>query len=507
MVEEASQALCTMLDCPTLEQWNDSYRAPHNALRTPVLHYYPATPVSISASRDEYISNFCRAALACQHTIQIATCYIFWDDPAQRYILFDLLPYLVRTKGIQVQLLLDLLVVESFTLRSALRIPPPQTTATTAAAAKASSSPSTSFWDHLPGDRPEPSHRTFDSASHFLQSLVDLSRIYPDQWNVRLWCARDRREHFAIKSHVKCAVFDRQMAFIGGSNITPTVKSATSDLDALLAGPAAAAVGDSFDRLWRAMAPESEGQTVEASAQPSPSCTIAEDNPALTELIQSRHWDDPSARVAILPSTPSSEGNDVILRVVLEKIRAAQSEIVMCMGHSCYCETVVEALTEASDRGVTIKLLVNSAYSNDLRNGQADLFVSLHRLLQAAPAVKVYATLMPHLRDPTRGTHSPRPEFVHAKYVVIDERWSAAGSWNLWTRSAFHEMEHEAFIESTVVAHRLRRKLQHDIDAYAVRLSAEHCRPGGLFCPSGCLLCHGFGPFFPLSSSPPSPAQ
>jgi phosphatidylserine/phosphatidylglycerophosphate/cardiolipin synthase-like enzyme len=220
-------------------------------------------------------------------------------------------------------------------------------------------------------------------------------------------------------------------------------------------------------------------------------------NPDLDEMVRRRQWQDPAASVAILRSSPSSEGEDAILRAVLDKIRSARFEVVVCMGHSSYCRAFVRAVAEAVNRrGVRVRILVNSLYSNDLRNGQADLFLSLGELLAAAPAAEVYATTLPHLRDPSLAPDLPRPDFIHAKYVAVDREWSATGSWNLWTRSAFYEVEHEAFVESPAVARALCDKFERDRLAHAVRVSADDCAPGGPFCPRGCALCDGFGPFF-----------
>jgi phosphatidylserine/phosphatidylglycerophosphate/cardiolipin synthase-like enzyme len=124
-----------------------------------------------------------------------------------------------------------------------------------------------------------------------------------------------------------------------------------------------------------------------------------------------------------------------------------------------------------------------------LRTGQGDLFRSLKSLLMSSSSkIKVYATAP--MED------GRRPEFVHAKYVVIDGKWTALGSWNLWTRSAFYEMELEAFVESVSVARHLQQKFASDSEKYATVLqTAKDCEPEGGFCPSGCDLCRGFGPF------------
>jgi phosphatidylserine/phosphatidylglycerophosphate/cardiolipin synthase-like enzyme len=138
-------------------------------------------------------------------------------------------------------------------------------------------------------------------------------------------------------------------------------------------------------------------------------------------------------------------------------------------------------------------------YSNDLRSGQRDLFLSLRDLLQIAPeGVEVYTTATASMRGGNNGfsTTDERPPFLHAKYVVIDQEWTAVGSWNLWTRGSFYEIEHEALVQSATIAQELERKFEEECEATAIRLwTAQDCERSE-FCPSGCLICRGFGPFF-----------
>ena len=88
----------------------------------------------------------------------------------------------------------------------------------------------------------------------------------------------------------------------------------------------------------------------------------------------------------------------------------------------------------------------------------------------------------------------PPPPFLHAKYVVIDSEWSAIGSWNMWTRSAFHEIEHEALVYDATLATSLETKFEAEKAANAVHLAdGSDC---AAFCPSGCFICQTFGPFY-----------
>ena len=88
------------------------------------------------------------------------------------------------------------------------------------------------------------------------------------------------------------------------------------------------------------------------------------------------------------------------------------------------------------------------------------------------------------------------PPFLHAKYTVIDSSWAAVGSWNVWTRSAFYEMEHELFIQSESVARKLEDKFNRDIKDTACLISSSEMCVERDWCPLGCDLCRSFGPFY-----------
>lgn len=455
--------------------------------------YAPHIPVRLLTDQNKYLAIFARACLAAKDVIQIATCYLFWNDPAPQYILFDLLPYVVQRRGVRVQLLLDLMVMESSTFRSAFYVEN-ETPETTRKSSCPNNVAATSFWQQLPKTCPPAHTPMFTSADTFFQALMGMTG---PNFDVQFWCARDAQEHYRIKNHSKCAIFDKTLAILGGSNLTPTVKSATADLDCLVAGAAAVDVSASFESLFDAMSCR-EGTPTRTGIT---TFVAEDDNDELMQMVRECEWDDSDCRVAILRSTPSVDGEDAIYRVVLDKVRSARSEVLMNMGHSCYARSFARSVKEATERGVRVAIMVNSLYSNDLRTGQFDLISSIRDLIETAPKVEVYATSMPCVHDPSIPmVAAERPEFLHSKYVTIDGTWSAVGSWNFWNRSAFYEIENEAFVESVAVANILRQKFLADADILCSRLSADDCRPGGLYCPKGCFLCQGFGPFYCQSS-------
>ena len=192
--------------------------------------------------------------------------------------------------------------------------------------------------------------------------------------------------------------------------------------------------------------------------------------------------------------------------------------IVMCMGHSNKPMAMARALGEAVRRGVRVQILVNSIFSCDLRVNQRDLFRSIQNLLTVAPGVEVYTTALRSHRtkakrsslaqyvteekkeDPPSPAESKEeegsdaPPFLHSKYTVVDHKWTAVGSWNVWTRSAFYEIEHELLIESEAVAAKLEEKFEKEKEATSIMLTSPE--EAAFWCPTGCKLCMPFGPFY-----------
>ena len=86
------------------------------------------------------------------------------------------------------------------------------------------------------------------------------------------------------------------------------------------------------------------------------------------------------------------------------------------------------------------------------------------------------------------------PPFLHSKYVVVDSAWVAVGSWNMWTRAAFYEMEAEILVFSSALATELRKKFERERNEFTVQVkTADECEK---YLPSGCSICTQFGPFF-----------
>jgi phosphatidylserine/phosphatidylglycerophosphate/cardiolipin synthase-like enzyme len=353
---------------------------------------------------------------------------------------------------------------------------------------------STSFLKFLPPSAPDYAATERITPLVFLQTLLDTAALYGEQYQVRWWCARDATHGYRVKNHSKSIVVDGQVAIMGGSNLAPQLNAATTEVDLILTGPVARDVSASTAALWKAASAAPPANTVSLSAKESwvPLPKNGDDKAVETPLasrlqrfVEEEAWADDNCHVAIVRSQPSQTGEDDIFRVILGAMHTATKSITMCFGHSGYPRVVAEALALASARNVRCQIIVNSYYSNDLRGGQRDLFISLRDILEIAPKTEIYVTA------PKNGAGPP---FLHSKYIVIDSKWSACGSFNLWTRSSFFEIEHEAMIESEIIAKQLEEKFECEKETFTIPLATPE--DALRFMPDECCICPGFGPFF-----------
>mmetsp|Transcript_28909 Transcript_28909/g.43657 ORF Transcript_28909/g.43657 Transcript_28909/m.43657 type:complete len:695 (-) Transcript_28909:118-2202(-) len=483
MIEEATRCLNNRYlgnEC----DWTESYHHDNGLEPPPAVQYVPNERLKVMKGRDECLRSMSKYALVGQTKIQIMTCYLWANDPCVRYFLLDFLPHVLqKNSNLEIQVLIDLMTIESAMVKSLFHAGPPSSRKGSGKLAEKPSPASKSFIKSLPDNAPKPSDWSQDELHgltpfDFLQLVMETATRCGSNYQIKFWCARDSIDQYRIKNHAKCFVVDGQVAILGGSNFFPTVSSALNELDVLVAGVTAQEIGKTFDLLWKSMGYGLEEAVEEEKKFNDFDIPLSD---RLQNELNDEEWTSASSKVAFIRSEPSSLGEDLILRHVLHRMSLAEKSIFLCMGHANVPDMVTRVLKikcrERKD--LKINLLFNSWHTSDLRTGQQDLLVSVKRLLKDAPSIHVYIT--------------KAGPFLHSKYVVVDSEWSAIGSWNMWTRCAFHEIEHEAFVQDKALAVKLEEKFHLEKCANTVRLkSVADCSE---FCPSGCYLCRGFGPF------------
>lgn len=185
-------------------------------------------------------------------------------------------------------------------------------------------------------------------------------------------------------NHRKMIVIDGTVALVGGRNFADHYRGdAWRDVDLVLHGPAVAPLAAVFESVWAGATAGGDGAH-----------TVAP-------------WVD---------HVPAGILADPMLRFVLAAVGAAQERVDLELAYFVAHDPLCDALTRAARRGVMVRLLSNSAASNDLPFAAWTAYEGMRRLLEAGCQV--------HVRRGAGRT-------LHCKYVVVDGQWVSFGSHNL----------------------------------------------------------------------------
>jgi len=180
--------------------------------------------------------------------------------------------------------------------------------------------------------------------------------------------------------HRKILLIDGGAAIVGGRNIADHYSGGDwRDADLLIEGPSAAALAPLFEAVWA-------GETPSRNGGP---------------------WVD---------YVPSRVTADEIAVATLAAIDGAHRSVDLELAYFVVPDALCDALARAARRGVRVRLLTNSAASNDLWFTVWAAHAAMERLIAAGCHV--------HARQ-------GRGRTLHTKLVVVDGEWVTVGSHNL----------------------------------------------------------------------------
>lgn len=208
-----------------------------------------------------------------------------------------------------------------------------------------------------------------------------LERAQAAGVELRRW--RDpRRPHDS--NHRKMLIVDGRAAVVGGRNIADHYRGRDwRDLDLVIEGPTVAALAQLFDDLWQA--------TTRGEPGPHPVPP----------------WVD---------TVPAGILQDPMPRFLLAAVGAAVQRVDLELAYLVAQPPICQVLAAAAQRGVAVRVLTNSAASNDLPFATWTTADALRRLQPAGVQLRL-----------RRGAGRT----LHPKYLVVDGRWVSFGSHNL----------------------------------------------------------------------------
>jgi len=184
-------------------------------------------------------------------------------------------------------------------------------------------------------------------------------------------------------THRKMIVVDGRQAIVGGRNFADHYRADDwRDVDLVIEGPSVAPLGAVFERLWQG-APGRRGAGGDAP------------------------W---------VESTPANVREDPVMRFVIAAIGAARRSVDLELAYFVDHESLCGALARAARRGVRVRLLTNSAETNDLPYATWAAYEGVRQVLEAGGEA--------HARRGAGRT-------LHPKYVVVDGEWVSFGSHNM----------------------------------------------------------------------------
>lgn len=345
--------------------------------------------------------------------------------------------------------------------------------------------------------------RDFNIASFDAHPNIDVRLFNP--FSSRRWIHLEfilnlnRLNH---RMHNKVFVIDGSFAVMGGRNIGDHYFGASPaqnfrDLDLFVAGPAARAIGDSFDLYWnsawsvpvkkvatrlptKVQADEKRRWLDEKVAAyrtdfPYPvDRTPSEIYGRLEELRDRLIWagaevvyDDPGQKVG-------NRGHQAVATRLADIVSRTRHEILLEAAYYIPGDRGIRKLCAVRDRGIRVRVLTNSMATNDM----APAFVGYRRYRKALlkNGVELYE-LRPDLgtqRDFWSLIASDSTAILHSKVAVCDRMVTFVGSFNFDPRSREVNTEIGLLVYSTELAEQLVEFLDSGIEpSNSYRLALE----------------------------------
>lgn len=290
------------------------------------------------------------------------------------------------------------------------------------------------------------------------------------------------------RMHNKSMVIDNQVAILGGRNLADEYFGFDGsynfrDMELLVGGPIVEDVSRSFDEYWndrwsfpidavthvRVSHVERQDISTKASNLSNAFPTEAERERNADWLAAARNAFVGTARLVVddPPSERPEADRDRPVQVAKELRRLidqARDEVTIVSAYLVPTPGLIDALRDAVQRGVRVRMLTNSINSNNHLTAYSayhshvreliGLGAEVHEMRVAAQTRSRY--ILPPVRSKSLG--------LHAKYMIIDGRRVVVGSANLDPRSLRINTEMVLIVESRGLARRLAQLTEPDFD-------------------------------------------
>jgi len=250
------------------------------------------------------------------------------------------------------------------------------------------------------------------------------------------------RSHRLRRLHRKLVHVDRRIAFVGGINViddmnTPGQKPPRLDFAVSVEGSLLPAIAQTMQRVWALV------QLVQLGTSQLP---------LFPERERSERVGTQTAKFVIRDNLRHRRD---IEQAYLAAIRRAKREIVIANSYFFPGITFRRALTDATERGVLVTLILQAKVEYVLLHFAGKAMYG--QLLDAGIVIQEYHKSM-----------------LHAKVAVIDDTWATVGSSNIDPYSLLMAREANVFVRDRGFAGELKRALADMIKTGARPVAPQH---------------------------------
>ncbi len=289
------------------------------------------------------------------------------------------------------------------------------------------------------------------------------------------------------RMHNKSLTADSQLTIVGGRNLGDEYFDLHEgrmfiDMDLIAAGPVAREVSEVFDMFWNSdkavpMEAFDKGKNKLSLEQlrefldGSADAQAAYEAALKSQLVQDLLDDEVHFVVApyqVLTDRPDKLDNPIAEEhqiVVTELNRAADvvtSELIIVSPYLIPQEPGMVMFRDLVARGIRVIVVTNSLAAND--HVPVHSAYSRYRKPLLEAGVEIY-----EVRADAAEGGSP-PTSLHAKAVIVDQKWLFVGSLNIDPRSIEINTEMGLILESPILATELRDSVMVDIELYAYKV-------------------------------------
>ena len=282
------------------------------------------------------------------------------------------------------------------------------------------------------------------------------------------------------RMHNKLFIMDNAVGIAGGRNIADTYFGVRADqnfrdLDMVMTGPIVRELSASFDRFWNSEWAIPVGAVVEkraterdflalkkrltekiaAAGYPYPvDERIADLRARLVEIKDAFIWAPGRVLVEDPARVSTDDGGQIIREALLQRIAQTKREVLIESPYFILLAPGIEEVRKLTARGVKVRVLTNSAATNDVMAAHAGYANTRKELLDAG--IELYE-LRPdsNMKREWSIAAGKSRAALHAKALVFDRESVFMGSFNLDPRSRAINTEIGIMIDSPEIARQL----------------------------------------------------